>query len=99
MPGERDKAKTHPLPIGNMAREKDKMKRRWWQLSLRDLFLWTLIAGLSIGWWLDRRYSELGQLRRERDELRLGLTDTLDRVKAALREFGFDFDYCPIESL
>jgi hypothetical protein len=32
-----------------------KPKRRWFRFSIRDLLLSTVIAALTIGWWLDHR--------------------------------------------
>jgi hypothetical protein len=32
-----------------------KPKRRWFRFSIRDLLLLTVIAALSVGWWLDHR--------------------------------------------
>ena len=32
-----------------------KPKRRWFRFSIRDLLLLTVIAALTVGWWLDHR--------------------------------------------
>jgi hypothetical protein len=37
--------------IQNMERTR---KRRWWQFGLRDLLWLILVAGLIMGWWMDR---------------------------------------------
>jgi hypothetical protein len=54
-----------------------KPKRRWFIFSIRDLLLVTVVAALTIGWWLDHRALN-AKLRKEYDfelEQQLKLND------------------------
>jgi hypothetical protein len=37
-----------------MPSERDKPMRRFWQVSIRELLIWTVAVSLAMGWWLDR---------------------------------------------
>ena len=70
-----------------MANEGQKSRRRWLQISLRELCLVILIVALGIGWWLDRQ--QLARHTRfveHEAEVALELNATLEGVVLELHQ-------------